>query len=517
MVTGDQTKQLLFFLCISSCLFNFVHSQAVQIAAGVEHSCAILFDGRVKCWGNGAHGRLGYGDVTNRGDDPREMGNNLTAVDLGTGRTAKQVAPGYFHTCAILDDDSLKCWGSGVLGYGDNAPRGDGPGEMGDNLPVVDLGTGRSAVQVAVGTLHTCVILDDGTLKCWGFANAGQTGYGDSLTPGNQPNDMGDNLQVVNLGNSRTALQVATGDAHTCVRLDDESVKCWGAGGNSRLGHGNTTNRGSGPGEMGDNLTTVDLGAGRKAVDITTSFSHTCAVLDDGTVKCWGLASTGQLGYGDANSRGDQPGEMGDSLPAINLGTGRAAIARNVDAGLQYTCATLDNGGVKCWGFGSLGQLGTESTLTLGDNPGEMGDDLTPINLGTSKTAVQVATGATHSCALLDDSTVKCWGFGGLGALGYGDQLNRGNQLGSMGNNLPFIELLVTGSPTTSPTLAPSATPTILPTNSPTHQTQDNGIDAGLIGGVVAGTGILLAASAYLAYGKYFKGGGVDEAKQVSA
>jgi alpha-tubulin suppressor-like RCC1 family protein len=72
------------------------------------------------------------------------MGDNLPAVDLGTGRTARQIAAGQFHTCALLDNNAVKCWGlspDGQLGQGDTRARGDGQNEMGDYLPVVDLGT----------------------------------------------------------------------------------------------------------------------------------------------------------------------------------------------------------------------------------------------------------------------------------------------------------------------------------------------------------------------------------------
>ena len=71
------------------------------------------------------------------------MGDDLPAVDLGTGRTAKMVSAGGATTCAVLDDDSVKCWGRndfGQLGIGDTDRRGDGSGEMGDDLPFVDLG-----------------------------------------------------------------------------------------------------------------------------------------------------------------------------------------------------------------------------------------------------------------------------------------------------------------------------------------------------------------------------------------
>ena len=97
----------------------------------------------MKCWGQGQNGQLGYGDTQNRGDGAGEMGDNLPSVDLGSGRSAKFIAAGESHTCAILDDGSAKCWGNGDfgrLGYGDTQYRGDGPGEMGDNLRVVDLG-----------------------------------------------------------------------------------------------------------------------------------------------------------------------------------------------------------------------------------------------------------------------------------------------------------------------------------------------------------------------------------------
>jgi E3 ubiquitin-protein ligase HERC3 len=192
------------------------------------------------------------------------MGDNLPAVDLGTGRTAQALAAGYNHTCALLDDGTVKCWGwnyTGQLGLGDTSDRGDAPLEMGDDLPAVDLGTGRTAQALAAGYLHTCALLDDGTVKCWGRNNSGQLGLGDT----------GDRGQVI--------------------------------------------------GEMGDDLPAVDLGTGRTAQALAAGEFHTCALLDDGTVKCWGRNGYGQLGLGDTSDRGDEPVEMGDALPAIYLGS----------------------------------------------------------------------------------------------------------------------------------------------------------------------------------------------------
>jgi alpha-tubulin suppressor-like RCC1 family protein len=115
----------------------------VELAAGSYHSCVRLDNGRVKCWGYNGHGQLGLGDGNNRGDQADEMGDNLPAVDLGTGRTVVALAAGSNHTCAHLDNGQIKCWGVnnfGQLGLGDTNNRGDHADEMGNNLPVVDFG-----------------------------------------------------------------------------------------------------------------------------------------------------------------------------------------------------------------------------------------------------------------------------------------------------------------------------------------------------------------------------------------
>ena len=94
-------------------------------------------------WCVDSSGQLGLGDLFPRGDGPGEMGDSLPAVSLGSGQTAVALTAGRFHTCALLDNSSVKCWGyngDGQLGLGDTANRGDGSGEMGDSLPAVDLG-----------------------------------------------------------------------------------------------------------------------------------------------------------------------------------------------------------------------------------------------------------------------------------------------------------------------------------------------------------------------------------------
>jgi hypothetical protein len=166
------------------------------------------------------------------------MGDALLAINLGSGRTAKVVSAGYQHNCAILDDDTLKCWGVNSysqLGYGDTNNRGDAAGEMGDALLAINLGTGRTAKVVSAGYYHTCAILDDDTLKCWGRNTNGQLGYGDS-TSRTAP----EATAVVNLGAGRTAKAVSTGSSHTCALLDDDTLKCWGDNSNGRVGVGSS-------------------------------------------------------------------------------------------------------------------------------------------------------------------------------------------------------------------------------------------------------------------------------------
>ena len=414
--------------------------KAKAIATGSSHTCAILDNNTVKCWGQNAVGQLGYGDTLNRGDGTGEMGNNLPAVSLGTGRKVKAFAAGGLHTCAVLDNGSVKCWGNGFygqLGYGDTNDRGDGADEMGNNLPTVDLGAGRKAASIDAGGLHTCVRLDNQTLKCWGNNAYGQLGYGDTLSRGD--NETLSLLGPVDLGTDRGATSVAAGYYHTCVLLDNGTVKCWGFNSVGQLGYGNTTNRGHIPGTMGDSLPAVNLGVRIRAISAGSSAAHSCAILEDGSVQCWGWNIAGQLGYGNTTNRGDGAGEMGNNLPTVNLGTGRTA--RAVATGALHTCAILDNGSVKCWGSGFSGQLGYGDSLARGDAGGEMGDSLPTVNLGTGRTAKAIALGATHTCAILDNGSVKCWGLGIYGQLGYGDSISRGDGVGEMGDSLPTVNL----------------------------------------------------------------------------
>jgi alpha-tubulin suppressor-like RCC1 family protein len=122
---------------------------------------------------------------------------------------------------------------------------------------------------------------------------------------------------------------------------------------------------------MGAALQAVDLGTGRTALAIGTGHWYTCARLDNGEFKCWGRNSSGVFGLGDSANRGDDPAEMGNNLPSADVGPGRSIVEWS--AGSSHVCARLDNGGIKCWGWNDTGQLGLGDLLDRGDQPGEMG------------------------------------------------------------------------------------------------------------------------------------------------
>jgi len=124
-------------------------------------------------FGNNNNGQLGLGSTSNIGDGANEMGNYLSSINLGSGREVNEVKGGEFHTCAILDDFGLKCWGSnqfGQLGYGDTTYRGNAANHMGDYLPYINLGGLEvTTFSIQIGGMHSCAILFDNSMRCWGL------------------------------------------------------------------------------------------------------------------------------------------------------------------------------------------------------------------------------------------------------------------------------------------------------------------------------------------------------------
>ena len=351
------------------------------------------------------------------------------------------------NACAIASENAeLRCWGDnyyGQLGLGDKAARGTLPNQMGDALPAVDLGTGRSARAVSRRD-NTCALLDDATVKCWG-SNAAVLGSGASSVGGTAAS-MGDALPAMDLGSGVTAQAVTLADQHACALLTDGRVKCWGQNALGQLGLGDTADRGTRAAQMGDSLPAVDLGPGAVVLGLVANANNTCAVLADHSLRCWGSNNQGQLGLGDTTARGPLPGQMGAALPAIDLGTGRSvawpppAGGATVAVGTLHACAVLDNATLKCWGSSAIGQLGLGDTAARGDNANEMGDMLPPADLGAF-VPVSVVAGSYHTCAVSQTGSIKCWGFAFAGNLGLGDDANRGDGTLPMGDALPVLAL----------------------------------------------------------------------------
>jgi alpha-tubulin suppressor-like RCC1 family protein len=202
---------------------------------------------------------------------------------------------------------------------------------------------------------------------------------------------------------------------------------CWGYNVYGQLGYGHTNSLGDD--EAVSNLSPVAVGG--TVVELAVGMHYTCALLDTGNVRCWGYAAYGQLGYGNTNNIGDNeaPSAAGD----VNVG----GTVQKLVAGYYHTCALLQGGAMRCWGYNRDGQLGYGHTSNIGDDetPASAGD------INTGATVTQIAAIDYHTCAVLSTSESKCWGYNSYGQLGYGDTSDRatpGPAL-SLGGDIPFL------------------------------------------------------------------------------
>jgi alpha-tubulin suppressor-like RCC1 family protein len=312
------------------------------------------------------------------------------------------IRAGESHTCVLFNNGAIRCWGlntSGQLGYANTISIGDNeqPYTAGD---VALVGVG---VKLALGNNHTCALLDSGLVRCWGNNAFGQLGY-------NTTQNVGDGEAIasfgyVNLGGLAT--KITAGDEHTCALLDTGNVRCWGHNNLGQLGLGHTNN-------IGDNeqpYSEPEVNLGGPVKDIVAGGSHTCALMQTGKVRCWGYNFNGQLGNGNTSNIGDN--ELPSTITAVNTG----GNVRQVSAGKSHTCALLETGYIQCWGYNGYGQLGYGNLSSI-SSPG--------VDVNAGSPVLQLATGDNHTCALLSTGDIKCWGNGGNGRLGYGNsnQLN---------------------------------------------------------------------------------------------
>ena len=288
-----------------------------------------------------------------------------------TSGTATAVAAGYAHWCALLPDATIKCWGDnfdGVLGNGTTIDSPSPVFVVGiDNATAISLGeTGDPFSD------HSCAVLADATVKCWGDNFDGQV-YNFPFRRPYTPTP-------ITVSGITNATAVAAGGDDTCARLADGTIKCWGDNGVGQLGSGTTTG----------SPTPVTVTGVITATAIAAGLVHSCARLTDGTIKCWGYNLYGQLGNGTTTN---------SSTPVTVTGITNATT---VAAGDRETCARLADGTIKCWGSNQYGQLGNGTTS----------DSSTPVTVTGITNAIAVTTGFVSSCALLTDGTIDCWGWG---------------------------------------------------------------------------------------------------------
>ncbi len=395
---------------------------ALMISVGKYHTCVVT-QGQVRCWGANFDGELGIGNRTSFGD--KKAASDAPFVKLGF--EAQSVAAvgdrNASFTCVVSTEGALKCFGAntfGQLGLGHT----ESVTEIPENQPPISLGGTVKQVAAAASQYasHACALLDDSTVRCWGNNRYGQLGLGHTTTVGDD--ELPSTVPSVVL--SSGAKRIYAGKYHNCAILDDDSVTCWGWNDKGQLGLGNRVSIGD------DELpTTAGIIPDFKAKALALGKLHSCALLDDGNVKCWGWNGKGQLGYGSKDDLGDN--EPVVSIPNVELG----GIAVGLSAGDNHTCALLDTGKVRCWGENNFGQLGYSHTR-------DIGDDETPATAGDvyiGEPALALFSGSYHNCVLLSDERIRCWGLNKFGQLGYGNTNDIGdNETPAGAGDVPYLK-----------------------------------------------------------------------------
>jgi len=337
-------------------------------------TCAGLSTNELRCWGNNIYGQLGDGTTVNR-DIP------VVVEELPHGGQISAFSGGGRHVCALLVSGRILCWGLG------------GDGQLGDGIadgshiaftPVEVTGTPDGWRQVSGGYLYTCGIQESDTAYCWGKNDHGQLGTGtndDSAVP----------IVVTGLGGLSS---IKGGCYHTCGIDLSGTLICWGRNTHGQLGN-------STAGEY--SLTPVAVeGISERTTAVVLGTLHTCALLESGRVMCWGENEFGQLGIGE-----------GPGSPVPVEVTGIPGAARAIASAYEHTCVLLDGGGMMCWGHNDEGQIGDG---TIG------GNKVLPTSVeGLPMGVVSMGAGAFHTCAVLEDTSLRCWGHNVYGELGDGN------------------------------------------------------------------------------------------------
>ena len=339
----------------------------ISVVTGNNHACALMEDETVRCWGSGSKGQLGNGAF----DD------HTAPVQVSDLVGVTSISSGFDHTCAIMHDGSVKCWGYNNLGQ-----LGDGTSGTDRNMPVSVVGLDTPAVEVTTGLMFTCVLTNSGSARCWGNNSSQQLGDGtgtNSLTP------------VEPVGLDTGVIQISSGRNHSCALLNTGELRCWGW--NWVLG---------GLENVATPTIISDLESGVETVD--SSDVHVCAIVAGGGLKCWGRNESGQLG--DGNSGDHRYRHTPQYVSGLTTGV------RSVALGARHTCAVLDSGQMKCFGNNWDGQLGIG---TSGTGYWSMAPQSV---LGLSVEIEDLSLGAAFGCVLTDDQDILCWGDDSYGQLG---------------------------------------------------------------------------------------------------
>ena len=364
-----------------------------SLETGESHTCAVTASGKVKCWGSNSFGQLGDGTSALKLSPVNVY--NLTDGLVG-------IAGGGMHTCAVTSGGGVKCWGNNYYGQ-----LGDGT-IVGRLRPVSVYGLGGAAVAVTTGDFHTCALLSSGSIQCWGYNKYGQLGN-NSNEQSHVP------VFVESLGGVASAIDA--GANHTCALLTSGFVKCWGDNFGGQLGDGTLEER-----YVPVRVTGLtDWVAG----SITAGENHSCALSNTGGLRCWGDNAYGEIGDGTTGKR-----KIPVDVYGLHMGV------KGISGGANHTCAIMDNGGVKCWGQNVYGQLGSGTTT----------QSLVPMDVvGLSEEVTALSTGSTHTCAKTKTGSIKCWGDNWTGQLGNGTTTGSIVPTGT-GGITGGVQVLATGS-----------------------------------------------------------------------
>ncbi|MEM9468612.1 MAG: hypothetical protein AAF988_00450 [Pseudomonadota bacterium] len=295
-------------------------AKIIDISISRRTTCATFSNGRVACWGENDNSESGLNDTTS----PK-----LTLTEIKTLKGTKARASGGSFVCSLNDDQSIKCWGLNNTGR-------LGTGSLTSSTVPLSVASNEKYIDLAVSDEEGCALRTDGRVDCWGNNTSGELGLGDTVRR-TVP------TTVPNLSN---IVSITAGKDNFCSLGSDRTVKCWGRNLEGQLGIGTTTSFESVPQDVAI-TDVIDISSGG-AIASSNNISGTCALRANGTVWCWGRNIHGQVGNGTSGTT------------SVNTPTQVTGITDAVDISRAggSACAIIDDGTIECWGLGSVGQLG---------------------------------------------------------------------------------------------------------------------------------------------------------------